>query len=259
VRRDPKGERPVRACGPFALGALALALAVAAPSPAEPAWTPLGGGVAQRALAGGQIEGHAFRFALEDVTLRLVPAPGGMARVDALAPAGDAIATNASFFDTEGHAMGLAIDRGRSLGGARLDRWSGLAIAGDRARILRGAGLARYADADLVVQGLPRLVIDGAVPRLKPQASRRTAVCADGARLTLVVATTRVETADFARFLAAPAEEGGLGCRNALNLDGGSSTQLQARWRGFAADVAGGSGVPNALVVTPRQGAATPR
>lgn len=253
--------RPRRGAQRCAVAPALLLAAAAAPAFAEtpPGFAPLGGGVAHRSLAHGAIAGHAFRFALDDVVLRLVAAPDGRARVDALVPAGDAIATNASFFDTEGRAMGMAVDRGRSLGGARLEAWSGLAIAGGRARILRGAGLARYRDAELVVQGLPRLVIDGAVPKLKPQRAARTAVCGDGAELTLVVTTTRVEAAELAAFLAAPQDEGGLGCRNALNLDGGPSTQLRARWGGFAADVPGGWGVPNALVVTPKADGARAR
>lgn len=216
------------------------------------AWASLGRGLSHRTLEHGAIRGHAFRFAIADVELRLVPAAGGRARVDALAPAGDAVAVNASFFDHDGRAMGLAIDRARSIGGRRLAAWSALVVAGDRGRVVRGDALRADTDADLVVQGLPRLVIRGAVPKLKPQRAARTAVCADGGRLTLLVTTTRVEAAELALFLAAPPEAGGLGCQDALNLDGGPSTQLRARWGGFTADLAGGWGVPNALVVTPK-------
>lgn len=219
---------------------------------ASASWQRLGGGMEHRALANGGVRGHAFRFALAEVELRLVAAPGGRAAVEALAPRGDVIAVNASFFDEEGKAMGLAVDRGRSLAGARIAAWSALVVAGERGRIVRGSALTGHADADLVVQGLPRLVIDGAVPKLKPQRASRTVVCADGARLVLVVAAERVEAAELAQLLAAAPDAGGLGCRNALNLDGGPSTQLHARWRGFAADVSGGWGVPNALVATPR-------
>ncbi len=236
-----------------ALGFAAVA-GLAAPCWAEPpAWTDLGAGMEHAALGGEAVRGHAFRFTIARVRLALVPAPDGRATVDALAPPGDSITINASFFDTEGRAMGLAVDHGRSLAGRRLAKWGALLVEDGRARVLRGADLPEEPRADLVVQGLPRLVADGRVLELKAQRSFRTAVCADGTRLTLVVTTARVDTTVFARFLAAAPEAGGLGCRSALNLDGGASTQLRARWGEFRADVPGGWGVPNALVVTPKE------
>ena len=69
----------------------------------------------------------------------------------------------------------------------------------------------------------------------------------------LVVTTTRVDATEFARFLAAAPGTGGLGCRDALNFDGGSSTQLTAHWGAFEARIDGAWGVPNALVVTPKK------
>lgn len=245
--------RKTLAAGGWAL-AVALGVLVAGPARAEEAdaWTPLGAGVEHRPLADGAVAGHAFRFRPAEVVLRMVPAPGGSAAVSAFAPDGEGIATNASFFDEHGRTMGLAVDHGRSLGGPRIARWAGFVIERGTPRIVPGSALGDGAGADLVVQGLPRLVVAGAVPRLKPQRARRTAVCVAGERVVLLVATARVETAELARFLAAPPARGGLGCQDALNLDGGSSTQLVARWGGFAARVDGASGVPNALIVTPR-------
>jgi hypothetical protein len=242
----------------LAAGGLALAVALGALTPApgraqgDDAWTPLGAGVEHRPLADGAIAGHAFRFRPADVALRVVPAPGGRAAVSAFAPAGDVIAINASFFDEEGRTMGLAVDRGRSLGGRRIGRWAGFVVERGTPRILPGSALGEGTGTDLVVQGLPRLVVAGTVPRLKPQRARRTAVCVAGGRVVLLATTARVETTELARFLAAPPAHGGLGCRDALNLDGGSSTQLVARWGDFQARVDGAWGVPNALVVTPR-------
>jgi hypothetical protein len=232
---------------------LVLALLhVAVARAAEPAgWRALGAGVEHLAIAHGAIEGHAFRFRPADVALRVVPAGAGLEAVAAIAPGGDVIATNASFFDTEGRAMGAAWGRGRAVGGARLARWAAFVVDGGRARIVAGARLESGAH-DFAVQGMPRLVVDGRVPALKPQRARRTAVCVAGDAVVLVATRSRVEGADLARWLAAPARDGGLGCDEALNLDGGSSTQLVARWNGFAASIDGASGVPNALVVLPK-------
>lgn len=243
--------------GPLALGAALLAAPSAARAGDE-GWSALGGGVEHRRLASGSIAGHAFRFEPAEVELRLVAAPGGRAPVASFAPEGEAIATNASFFDEDGRTLGLAIDRGRSLGGRRLNRWAGFVLERGTARIVPGAALGDGARAELVVQGLPRLVVASAVPRLKPQRARRTALCLAGPHVVLVVATAAVDAIELARFLAAAPGAGGLGCREALNLDGGSSTQLVARWGGFSARVEGAAGVPNALVVTPRPAAPGP-
>ncbi|RIL06922.1 MAG: hypothetical protein DCC71_05100 [Proteobacteria bacterium] len=240
---------------------LAIALVIVPPhpvrvaratdAPGAAAWTSLGAGVEHLAIAHGAIDGHAFRFRPTDVALRIVPASAGLAPVASLAPAGDVIATNASFFDTDGRAMGVAFDRGRSVGGARLARWAAFVVDGGRARIVAGARLESGAH-DFAVQGMPRLVVGGEVPALKPQRARRTAVCVAGDAVVLLATRSRVEGAELARWLAAPARDGGLGCDEALNLDGGSSTQLTVRWNGFDAAIEGLSGVPNALVVMPK-------
>lgn len=214
-------------------------------------WVPLGRGVEHQRLE-GVLEGHAFRFRPADVELRVVPAAGGRARVAGLAPAGDAIVTNASFFDEAERTMGLAIDRGRSLGGRRLARWAAFVLEGGRPAIVPGTALGDGAGAELVVQGLPRLVVAGAVPRLKPQSAQRTVICIGEEHVTLLATTARVDATALAQRLAAPPGAGGFGCRDALNLDGGGSTQLHARWGSFEAEIEGAWGVPNALVVAPK-------
>jgi len=252
---SPVGRRRRSFVVSVAAGLALLALAGgagAARASETDAWTALGRGVEHRRLERGAIAGHAFRFRPADVVLRVVPAPPERARVAALAPAGDAIATNASFFDEAGRTMGLAIDRGRSVGGRRLAKWAGFVVERGRPRIVPGSALGDGAGADLVVQGFPRLVVGGGVPRLKPQRAQRTVVCVADARVVLLVTTSRVDATELARFLVAPPATGGIGCRDALNLDGGSSTQLAARWGGFEARVDGAWGVPNALVVTPK-------
>jgi Phosphodiester glycosidase len=196
--------------------------------------------------------GHAFKIDLDVAKLRLIPAGGPSARrrveeIVASYPA--VVAINASFFDRDGQAMGLAIYDGRPASGNRLKGWGALVIS-DRARIVLGADIDEHPANRLVVQGIPRLVVDGKVTALKPQIAERTAVCAEGSSVILVV-STRAEATPFARFLAEPLDKGGLGCSNALNLDGGPSTQLLVRLPSLALSFAGGWGVPNALVVSP--------
>ena len=199
--------------------------------------------------------GHAFNVDLDVVDLRLVPAgepPSRRTVAEIVAPYPAVVATNASFFDLQGRAMGLAVDEGRVLAGGRRRSWGALVIDDRRARIVLGEDIKDDHAHRLVVQGIPRLVVGGKVQPLKPQLAERTAVCAKGSVVVLVVAT-KAETTPFARFLADPPDQGGLGCQDALNLDGGTSTQLVVKLPGLTFSLAGGSGVPNALVVTPRQ------
>jgi hypothetical protein len=197
--------------------------------------------------------GHAFKIDLDVADLRLVPAGGPASRrtvQQMVAPYPVVVAINASFFDTEGRAMGLAVDEGRSTGGSRRPSWGALVVEGKKARITLGADIGDHPAPRLIVQGIPRLVVGGKVPGLKPQFAERSAVCAGGSSVTLVV-STKAEANAFARFLAGSPEKGGLGCLDALNLDGGPSTQLVVKLPGLDLSLRGGWGVPNALVVTP--------
>jgi hypothetical protein len=197
--------------------------------------------------------GHALNVDLDVADLRLIPAGGPSSRrtvAEIVAPYPAVVAINASFFDHEGRAMGLAVDEGRVLVRSKRRSWGALVIDDRNARIVLGGEIEDDHTHRLVVQGLPRLVVGGKVQPLKPQLAERTAVCAKGNVVVLVV-STRTETTPFARFLADPPDRGGLGCRDALNLDGGPSTQLVARLPTLTLSLVGGWGVPNALVATP--------
>lgn len=237
----------------------ALAGTGARPASGEPlTFSPVAPGIAHASFENFRqdvepFSGYVFRVDLDMAEVRLVPAGGPSSRrtVAEIAAAYPAVvAMNASFFDREGRAMGVALDEGRSMGSGRQQYWGALVVEGRKARIMLGAELGDHLAPRLVVQGIPRLVVGGKVPRLKPQVAERSAVCAEGSVLVLVV-STQVEATAFARFLADSPEKGGLGCVDALNLDGGPSTQLVVRLPGLELSLPGGWAVPNALVVTP--------
>ncbi len=197
--------------------------------------------------------GHAFKIDLDVAELRLIPAGDPPLRrtvEQIVAPYPVVVAANASFFDTEGRTMGLAVDEGRVMARSNRRAWGALVIDGTQGQIMLGADIQNPLDHRLIVQGIPRLLVGGKVLQLKPQIAERTAVCAGG-NLVVLVVSTRVEATAFARFLADPPDRGGLGCWDALNLDGGPSTQLVVRLPGLALSLPGGWGVPNALVVAP--------
>lgn len=238
---------------------LAVAGAVMSPVRAEPPrFLTVAPGIAHavfkvRPADAEPFSGHAFKIDLDVAELRLIPAGDPPIRrtvEQIVAPYPLVVAANASFFDTEGRAMGLAVDKGRVMVRSNRRAWGALVIDGTQGRIVLGADIQNPLDHHLIVQGIPRLLIGGRVLQLKPQIAERTAVCAGGNTVVLVV-STRVEATAFARFLADPPDRGGLGCWDALNLDGGPSTQLVVKLPGLALSLPGGWGVPNALVVAP--------
>lgn len=199
---------------------------------------------------------HAFRVDLERARLRLLAAgtPGERRPVAAIAaPFPEAVAVNASFFTDRDLAIGAQVDEGSIVSRRVVKSWGALVVAGRRARIVLGsdlklsesAGGAAAESPTLVVQGIPRLLVGGQVMKLKAQTATRTAVCAAERHVTLVV-TAELEATVLAQLLRAQ-----LGCVDALNLDGGPSTQLHVRLGKLALSVEGGWGVPNALVAIP--------
>ena len=242
------------------LWVLALNGAGTSPASAEPPrFSPVAPGIAHatfdvRSPDAEPFSGHAFKIDLEVAELRLVPAgdPPVRRTVEQIAASYPAVvAVNASFFDETGRAMGLAVDDGRVMATGKRRSWGALVIDGTKGRIVLGADIPDPPVAHrLVVQGIPRLLVAGRVLQLKPQIAERTAVCADD-NIVMLVVSTRVEATTFARFLGNPADKGGLGCSDALNLDGGPSTQLVVRFPARTLSLPGGWGVPNALVAAP--------
>ena len=238
---------------------LAMAGAVMSPVRAEPLrFSVVAPGIAHavfqvRPADVEPFSGHAFKIDLDVAQLRLIPAgipPLRRTVEQIVASYPVVVAANASFFDAVGRAMGLAVDEGRVMAMGNRRAWGALVIDGTQGRIMLGADIQNPLDYRLIVQGIPRLLVGGKVQPLKPQIAERTAVCAGGNIVVLVV-STKVEATAFARFLADPPDRGGLGCWDALNLDGGPSTQLVVKLPALALSLPGGWGVPNALVVVP--------
>ena len=237
----------------------AVAGAVMSPARAEPPrFSVVALGIAHavfkvRPADAEPFSGHAFKIDLDVAELRLIPAgepPLRRTVEQIVVPYPVVVASNASFFDKEGRAMGLAVDEGRAMASSNRRNWGALVIDGKQGQIMLGADIQDPLGHRLIVQGIPRLIVGGKVQQLKPQIAERTAVCAGGNIVVLVV-STKAEATAFARFLADPPDQGGLGCWDALNLDGGPSTQLVVKLPALALSLPGGWGVPNALVAAP--------
>ncbi len=210
-------------------------------------WKPLAKGLAHAVLQEGMT---AFRIDLAENDL--VPVEGKpLATVDALARGrGALLAVNGGFFDAQGRPMGLLVSKGRILSRLRRVEWGVLAVDREgRATVVHAkqwaatTGTLRFA-----IEAGPRLVVDGKPLTFKPQVARRTAlgVLPGGRALVLVVTSTGLSTAALAELFAKR-----LGCPFALNLDGGSSTQLVSPLAGVPR--ISGKPVANAVLVLPRR------
>ena len=212
-------------------------------------WVPPGSGQSAVVL-------HAFRVDPKRFRFRVVSAKAAKRdTVHAMAREADLVlAVNASFFDPQGRPLGLIVDRGRQVQRLREIDWGVFYTNREgSAGIVHRRDFKAPDGLDAAVQSGPRLVVGGKPLDLKPQIARRTAVCVDSSGLVvLLVSENGMLLEDLAMLLSRPTGEGGLGCRDALNLDGGASTQAalllpDSRW-----DLYGGSVVPVVLGIQPR-------
>jgi len=152
---------------------------------------------------------------------------------------------NASFFDLDGTPMGLIVVDGELRNPLRPVDWGVFSIdAAGVARIEHTDAFDSSRPVQQAVQSGPRLVVGGSPLSLKKQRARRTAICTlEGGRVALLVVDDSVLASDVAAWFAAQ------GCTDALNFDGGPSSQLYLERGGVIVDVPGGDPVPVALGV----------
>lgn len=228
--------------------AFVLALVLLGTARAEPPAGPFGVAYRAKSMAGGATV-HVLRVDLAHADLRVLHAAdhGGGHRTAAefARRSGATAVVNASFFDVDGSPMGLLVVDGAVRQPLRPVDWGVFSVDAERkASIVHTDAWSGEAGVRQAVQSGPRLVIAGEVVGLKNQTAARTAVCVrpDG-KVDLVVVERAVSLAGLARFLV---DEG---CRDAMNLDGGPSTQLFLDRAGVRVDVPGGTPVPIALGV----------
>lgn len=209
-----------------------------------------------------------------DAAVRVIPAPEPARLTDLIPPdAGPMAAINGGFYDTRGRPLGAVISRGRVHNQGRAGGGSGVLIVSDT-----GPGIVpypRFADqADQVreaLQSIDRIIADGhSVVRVGAPGGYgvRSAVAIAGDRLLFAVAAADWGIREVAQGidLRWPALMGlplwafaellveASGAEAALNLDGGDSTQLIVRGRGFEFHINSGGRTINGILVSPAAG-----
>lgn len=135
---------------------------------------------------------------------------------------------NANFFDPEKKPLGLILLDGKIKNAFHpTSWWASFLTKGTQARITKVFSPEKVKGYQQGIQAGPRLIVNGRPPKLKKEASAKSAIGIDPQGRVLLIATSGpVEIGTLANFLARSKKEGGLGLTQALNLDGGSSTQF---------------------------------
>jgi uncharacterized protein YigE (DUF2233 family) len=210
------------------------------------------------ALPGLRKNLHAFRIDLKYYRLELAfTNPQNFQSLIGLMKQNDAIiGVNGGFFSPDLKPLGLRITQGRLKSPLKYTPWWGIFFTeGSNAYVVSQKQFKADKNIDFAVQSGPRLIVNGQIPSLKPGVANRTALGIDktGKVILLVTDSYPVTTQELANIMKNSADQGGLGCVNALNLDGGSSTQLYAKTNNFNLSIPSFVTVADAVLVVPRK------
>jgi uncharacterized protein YigE (DUF2233 family) len=156
-------------------------------------------------------------------------------------------AINASFFDQEGHAMGLLIDHGKERNSLRNTGWGIFQLIDGIPSIIHTRDYRASSKRSFAVQSGPRLLVKNVISKFKGNdQARRSAICvtADKKIILAVVNPSTVSLEQFAKVLQDH-------CTDALNFDGGSSTQFYLKTDKASLYLPGREPIPNSLAVFP--------
>lgn len=225
-------------------------------SPAIYAWQPLAPGIDYLNLNINPLTPwshiHVFRVDLKQNQVDLATAnelSKAHASVDEIAHANRAlIAINGGFFDQHFHPLGLRVKNHYTLSPLKQISWWGVFYIQNSIPYITSANAYNPSpDIKVAVQSGPRLIINGHIPTLKPGIAERTAlgITKQNQLIILVTDNYLLTTTELARIL----KKSPLNCVNALNLDGGSSSQLFAQLGYFKINVHGFSNISDAIVI----------
>ncbi|KTD24743.1 Exopolysaccharide biosynthesis protein related to N-acetylglucosamine-1-phosphodiester alpha-N-acetylglucosaminidase [Legionella lansingensis] len=198
---------------------------------------------------------HAFRINLKKNQLSLITASDlsrEHASVDEYAQHSKALLTiNGGFFDSDYKPLGLRINNKQQKVPLKNISWWGIFYIKNHKPYITNAAHFRPNDQiDFAIQSGPRLLINNRIPPLKAGRAERSAlgITYDNHVIVLVTDNLPLSTTELAQLMKAPP----LNCQNALNLDGGSSSQLRAQLGSFQLEVHGFSNISDAIIVKAR-------
>ena len=163
-----------------------------------------------------------------------------------------AFAFNAGFFDTRHQPLGLRVSESKLSNPFKNISWWGVfRIQDQQASIQSAKNFKQYPLPEFAIQSGPRLIIDNHIPSLHPGYAERTALCVISPGEVAVIITQNFPMT--LKQLAITLQGPPLYCQNALNLDGGSSTQFFAKFPHLFLHMPGLVSVSDAIIVSPRK------
>jgi len=198
---------------------------------------------------------HTFRINLQKNKLDLVMANNLSLRhasVHEFARHSKALITlNGGFFDNNHHPLGLRIGHQQQQNPLkRISWWGVFYIKNKKPTIASSHQYEQDQQIDFALQSGPRLLVNGKIPALKPGLAERSAlgITANNEVIIIVTENTPMTTTALAEMM----QSSPLDCKEGLNLDGGSSSQLKAEIGSFQINVHSFANVSDAIVVKPR-------
>lgn len=228
-------------------------------TPAATAWHNLSPGLDYLELTKHQLSPwshiHAFRIDLQSNAIESLLASDlakKYASAKEYAEHSKALITiNGGFFDQNYTPLGLRINNKTQKSPFKSISWWGVFYVKNGVAHLssvRQFSLDKH--IEFAVQSGPRLIVNGKIPALKAGRAQRSAlgINKNGQIIIVITDNAPITTSELAHLMKAPP----LNCVNALNLDGGGSTQLHADVNSFQLDVLGFSNVSDAVVIKSR-------
>ena len=198
---------------------------------------------------------HVFKVSLSNNIFQSVSAKSlsrPFASADEFSKRTDAlIAINGGFFDHKSQPLGLRISDFKQENPLKKISWWGVFyIENNLPHIASPKRFSPSENIEFAIQSGPRLLVKGKVTHLKPGVAERTAlgITKDNQIIILVTENKPLSTIDLAELMKSPP----LNCEYALNLDGGSSSQIRANLGTFQINAHGYAEVSDAVVVKKR-------
>lgn len=196
---------------------------------------------------------HVFKIDSKKYEFRpLLAAPNKKSPINRMAKkAGALIGVNANFFDPQGNSLGLVVSNKKTINPFKKISWWGIfQVKRSIPSIIHSSQWYKARSITTALQAGPRLVVNGRIPKLKTETSQKTAIGINKKREVILLTTLYpLEIKELAQLMAKPESKGGLGCVQALNFDGGSSSQMYARVGSFRLNLPSYVDVPVGLGV----------
>lgn len=165
------------------------------------------------------------------------------------------IAINGGFFSPEMQSLGLRISHSQVLSTVKNISWWGIFLLNNNKPSIIPANAYQFSpQISFAIQAGPRLVVDGHITKVRGGKDARSAlgITANGKIIIVVTDNLLLSMQELALLMSQSEKDGGLGCYQALNLDGGSSSQLYAHIKDFSLHVRSLRPVADLVLVVPR-------